>query len=75
MGASKGGPDSVRPIVLLFCFFFCVLCLRVCLCFVVREGDLVTVGQCRPLSKCIRFNVVKVVPQLIALRKKRFQPL
>merc|ERR1711991_174011 len=44
-------------------------------CFTVKEGDMVTVGQCRPLSKCIRFNVVKVVPQVMALRKKRFQPL
>ncbi|KAI9503251.1 40S ribosomal protein S11-B [Coemansia spiralis] len=25
----------------------------------VREGDIVTVGQCRPLSKTIRFNVIK----------------
>ena len=26
----------------------------------VKEGDIVTVGQCRPLSKTVRFNVVKV---------------
>jgi ribosomal protein S17 len=26
----------------------------------VKEGDTVTVGQCRPLSKTIRFNVIKV---------------
>ena len=26
----------------------------------VKEGDVVTVGQCRPLSKTIRFNVIKV---------------
>ena len=26
----------------------------------VKEGDVATVGQCRPLSKTIRFNVVKV---------------
>ncbi|KAJ2537216.1 40S ribosomal protein S11-B, partial [Coemansia sp. RSA 1933] len=25
----------------------------------VKEGDLVTVGQCRPLSKTVRFNVIK----------------
>jgi small subunit ribosomal protein S11e len=24
----------------------------------VSEGDIVTIGQCRPLSKTIRFNVV-----------------
>ena len=25
-----------------------------------KEGDVVTIGQCRPLSKTVRFNVVKV---------------
>lgn len=30
--------------------------------FRVRDGDTVTVGQCRPLSKTVRFNVLKVVP-------------
>eukprot|EP01091_Cochliopodium_minus_P020534 TRINITY_DN8_c0_g1_i1.p1 TRINITY_DN8_c0_g1~~TRINITY_DN8_c0_g1_i1.p1 ORF type:complete len:166 (-),score=29.96 TRINITY_DN8_c0_g1_i1:176-673(-) len=29
-------------------------------CFIVKEGDVVTIGQCRPLSKTIRFNVLKV---------------
>eukprot|EP00184_Porphyridium_aerugineum_P008381 CAMPEP_0184691316 /NCGR_PEP_ID=MMETSP0313-20130426/214_1 /TAXON_ID=2792 /ORGANISM="Porphyridium aerugineum, Strain SAG 1380-2" /LENGTH=153 /DNA_ID=CAMNT_0027149009 /DNA_START=133 /DNA_END=594 /DNA_ORIENTATION=+ len=28
--------------------------------FRVREGDLVTVGQCRPLSKTVNFNVLKI---------------
>ena len=28
--------------------------------FRVKEGDLVTVGQCRPISKTVRFNVVEV---------------
>jgi len=28
--------------------------------FRVEEGDLVTVGQCRPISKTVRFNVLKV---------------
>ena len=28
----------------------------------VKEGDVVTVGQCRPLSKTVRFNVLKVDP-------------
>merc|ERR1712137_360645 len=27
-----------------------------------KEGDTVIVGQCRPLSKTVRFNVLKVVP-------------
>ena len=30
--------------------------------FRVKEGDIVTVGQCRPLSKTIRFNVLQVEP-------------
>ncbi|KAJ0672761.1 putative ribosomal protein S17/S11 [Helianthus annuus] len=31
-------------------------------CFRVKEGDHVTVGQCRPLSKTVRFNVLRVIP-------------
>jgi len=31
-------------------------------CFRVKEGDIVTVGQCRPLSKTVRFNVLRVEP-------------
>ncbi|KAK5090604.1 40S ribosomal protein S11-B [Lithohypha guttulata] len=30
--------------------------------FRVEEGDRVTVGQCRPLSKTVRFNVIRVLP-------------
>ena len=33
-------------------------------------GDLVTVGQCRPLSKTVRFNVLKVTKS--AKAKKSF---
>ncbi|KAJ8437118.1 hypothetical protein Cgig2_016861 [Carnegiea gigantea] len=29
-------------------------------CFRVKEGDRVMIGQCRPLSKTVRFNVLKV---------------
>ena len=29
-------------------------------CFRVKEGDIVTVGECRPLSKTVCFNVLKV---------------
>lgn len=29
-------------------------------CFQIQEGDVVTIGECRPLSKTIRFNVLKV---------------
>lgn len=28
--------------------------------FRVAEGDVVVVGQCRPISKTVRFNVLKV---------------
>ena len=31
-------------------------------CFRCKEGDTVILGQCRPLSKTVRFNVLKVVP-------------
>merc|ERR1711973_40948 len=36
----------------------------------VQHGDLVTVGQCRPLSKTVRFNVLKVAKSTSA--KKSF---
>ena len=29
-------------------------------CFRLEEGSVVTVGQCRPLSKTVRFNVLRV---------------
>jgi len=41
--------------------------------FKVKEGDVVTVGQCRPLSKTIRFNVLKVDPQRITGSGKQFR--
>ncbi|KAI9716207.1 MAG: hypothetical protein M1828_000433 [Chrysothrix sp. TS-e1954] len=31
--------------------------------FRVEEGDQVVVGQCRPLSKTVRFNVLQVLPR------------
>ena len=31
--------------------------------FHVKEGDIVTIGQCRPLAKTVRFNVLAHVPQ------------
>ena len=34
-------------------------------CFRVTEGDIVTVGECRPLSKTVNFNVLKVKPNKI----------
>ncbi len=39
----------------------------------IHEGDIVTVGQCRPLSKTVRFNVLKVQPnQIFGSVKKQF---
>lgn len=31
-------------------------------CFRCKEGDTVVIGQCRPLSKTVRFNVLRVIP-------------
>jgi small subunit ribosomal protein S11e len=31
-------------------------------CFRVSDGDTVIIGQCRPLSKTVRFNVLRVIP-------------
>ena len=31
--------------------------------FRAKEGDTVVIGQCRPLSKTVRFNVLRVTPQ------------
>ncbi|CAI6000685.1 unnamed protein product [Closterium sp. NIES-64] len=35
-------------------------------CFRVKEGDQVIVGQCRPLSKTVRFNVLKDIPHKVS---------
>jgi small subunit ribosomal protein S11e len=37
----------------------------------VEIGDVVTVGECRPLSKTVKFNVLKV--SKVAGSKKKFQ--
>lgn len=37
----------------------------------IELGDLVVAGQCRPLSKTVRFNVLKV--QKVKGGKKQFQ--
>ncbi|MDP2434118.1 MAG: 30S ribosomal protein S17 [archaeon] len=38
----------------------------------VKVGDVVTLGECRPLSKTVRFNVLKVEPMDIqGLQKKK----
>ena len=42
-------------------------------CFRPEIGDVVTVGQCRPLSKTIRFNVIKVEEKnFVGNIKKKF---
>ncbi|CAD8191613.1 unnamed protein product [Paramecium octaurelia] len=39
----------------------------------VKEGDIVVCGQCRPLSKTVRFNVLKVIPnEIIGNVRKQF---
>jgi small subunit ribosomal protein S11e len=40
----------------------------------IKEGDICTIGQCRPLSKTVRFNVLKVTPVNRANAKKVFRP-
>eukprot|EP00921_Rhytidocystis_pertsovi_P013619 GHVQ01022054.1.p1 GENE.GHVQ01022054.1~~GHVQ01022054.1.p1 ORF type:complete len:174 (+),score=19.22 GHVQ01022054.1:181-702(+) len=43
-------------------------------CFEVKEGDIVTCGQCRPLSKTIRFNVLKHEKnQIFGSARKQFR--
>jgi|NorSeaMetagenome_1021524.scaffolds.fasta_scaffold17587_1 small subunit ribosomal protein S11e len=39
-------------------------------CFRITDGDIVTIGQCRPLSKTIRFNVIRIDRQTSKLSKK-----
>ncbi|RMX57649.1 hypothetical protein pdam_00015892 [Pocillopora damicornis] len=39
----------------------------------VNLGDVVTVGQCRPLSKTVRFNVLKVSKGKTSKDKKQFE--
>eukprot|EP01089_Gocevia_fonbrunei_P016069 TRINITY_DN489_c0_g1_i1.p1 TRINITY_DN489_c0_g1~~TRINITY_DN489_c0_g1_i1.p1 ORF type:complete len:164 (-),score=35.45 TRINITY_DN489_c0_g1_i1:87-578(-) len=40
--------------------------------FLLKEGDVVTIGQCRPLSKTVRFNVINVAPtDVTGLQKKK----
>ena len=44
------------------------------LSFEVKEGDIVTAGQCRPLSKTVRFNLLKVEKnQIFGSSRKQFR--
>merc|ERR1712194_267900 len=39
-----------------------------------KEGDIITAGQCRPLSKTVRFNILKVEKnQIFGTAKKQFR--
>lgn len=39
--------------------------------FEAKNGDEVIIGECRPLTKTVRFNVLKIVPKA---QKKKFVP-
>ena len=43
--------------------------------FLIKEGDIVTIGECRPLSKTVHFNVLELEPQtaVFSQAKKRFR--
>eukprot|EP01120_Amphizonella_sp_Union-15-10_P013078 TRINITY_DN600_c0_g1_i1.p1 TRINITY_DN600_c0_g1~~TRINITY_DN600_c0_g1_i1.p1 ORF type:complete len:167 (-),score=27.76 TRINITY_DN600_c0_g1_i1:69-569(-) len=41
-------------------------------CFLVKEGDIVTIGQCRKLAKTVTFNVIKHEPQSESAGQKKF---
>ena len=41
--------------------------------FSVKEGDIVLIGECRPLSKTVSFNVLKVTPhEVVGNVRKQF---
>jgi small subunit ribosomal protein S11e len=42
-------------------------------CFPVNEGDIVTIGQCRPLAKTVKFNVIAHEAQRAKTGKKTFR--
>jgi small subunit ribosomal protein S11e len=41
--------------------------------FVVKDGDIVQIGECRPLSKTVHFNVISVKPCAVGTDKKQFR--
>ena len=41
--------------------------------FVVKEGDIVQIGECRPLSKTVHFNVISVKSAAVGADKKQFR--
>eukprot|EP00468_Gymnochlora_sp_CCMP2014_P002587 CAMPEP_0167764084 /NCGR_PEP_ID=MMETSP0110_2-20121227/13799_1 /TAXON_ID=629695 /ORGANISM="Gymnochlora sp., Strain CCMP2014" /LENGTH=159 /DNA_ID=CAMNT_0007651375 /DNA_START=29 /DNA_END=508 /DNA_ORIENTATION=+ len=44
-------------------------------CFRINEGDYVTIGECRPLSKTVRFNVIDVVSKEGGDKGKQFKKM
>jgi small subunit ribosomal protein S11e len=40
----------------------------------VGEGDIVTIGQCRPLAKTVRFNVIEHFPAVNKVSSTLIQP-
>ena len=41
--------------------------------FSVKEGDIVVIGECRPLCKTVHFNVLKVIPnEVVGNVRKQF---
>jgi small subunit ribosomal protein S11e len=41
--------------------------------FVIKEGDIVQIGECRPLSKTVHFNVISVKLCAVGTDKKQFR--
>jgi len=39
-------------------------------CFRVKVGDRVTIGQCRPLSKTVRYNVLRIDREAVGEKKQ-----
>ena len=41
--------------------------------FTVKDGDIVVIGECRPLCKTVSFNVLKVIPnEIVGNVRKQF---
>ena len=60
----------MQQFILIFSFNYFDLFFH---CRDVSLGDVVTVGQCRPLSKTVRFNVLKVSKGKGSKDKKQFE--
>ena len=65
------GVCHIFLIIMEECFLITTLSFSFSLCRDTELGDVAVVGQCRPLSKTIRFNVLKI--QKAKGGKKQFQ--